>query len=65
VAVGLGDAIDPVCQASVPMHDAVHVGRWQGRAWYFCGVDCRARFFANPLRYAAFAPGVPGVPERT
>lgn len=55
VPVGMSDAVDPVCQASVTMAEAHH-GRWQGRSWYFCSAECRARFLANPLRYSALAP---------
>lgn len=58
----LDEAIDPVCQASVTISEARHVGTWQGLTWYFCCAACRAKFLANPLRYAAFAPGSSGPP---
>jgi P-type Cu+ transporter len=51
-----------VCQTSIEISEARHFGTWQGLTWYFCSAACRSKFLANPLRYSAFAPGMPGAP---
>ncbi len=49
-------AVDPVCQVYVVIADAHHAACWDHRTWHFCSATCKAKFLANPLRYAGFAP---------
>jgi xanthine dehydrogenase accessory factor len=46
------EAIDPVCGMSVAVEGAKHVLLHEGRTYLFCGAGCRARFEADPARYA-------------
>jgi len=45
-------AIDPVCQMTVAVGTARHVGTWDQRTWYFCCAGCKSRFLADPAKYA-------------
>ena len=47
---------DPVCGAAVEPETAAArqlVTQFEGRAYIFCGLSCRARFEHAPTRYAA------------
>jgi uncharacterized membrane protein YraQ (UPF0718 family)/YHS domain-containing protein len=43
---------DPVCGMTVDRSQATHLDH-KGKRYYFCGPGCRARFEADPERYAA------------
>jgi xanthine dehydrogenase accessory factor len=45
------EAIDPVCGMAVTIAGARHQTAYEGKVWYFCCGDCRARFEADPLPY--------------
>jgi len=47
------EAIDPVCGMTVEIATARHTAEHAGRTIYFCGGGCRARFLAEPERFAA------------
>jgi P-type Cu+ transporter len=53
---------DPVCGMTVTIHSP-HVAHSQGTAVYFCCAGCKAKFLADPAKYAiaAVKPPVPGV----
>jgi xanthine dehydrogenase accessory factor len=55
VPVSAAAATDPVCQRDLETADARFLGSWDGDTWYFCSAACKHKFFANPLRYSAFA----------
>jgi Cu+-exporting ATPase len=67
-----GGAVDPVCGMTVDPSRAASA-TWKGDTFYFCHPGCRARFEADPARYArpggessapaepAAAPGTPWV----
>jgi xanthine dehydrogenase accessory factor len=46
------EAVDPVCGMSVATTGARHHARVKGRTYYFCCEGCRAKFLADPARYA-------------
>ncbi len=46
------EAVDPVCGMIVAVHGA-EAAEHEGVAYSFCSPGCRARFEANPARYAA------------
>jgi xanthine dehydrogenase accessory factor len=46
-------AIDPVCGMSVTIAGARHWTEYGGKTWYFCCGGCKARFEADPQRFAA------------
>lgn len=46
-------AIDPICGMTVEIATARHTAEHAGRTWYFCCGGCRAKFLAEPERYAA------------
>ena len=48
-------AIDPICGMTVEIATARHTAEHAGRTWYFCCGGCRARFLAEPERYAGSA----------
>lgn len=43
--------VDPVCRMSVTRGGAAGRLRYAGREWWFCSLDCTARFSAAPDRY--------------
>lgn len=45
--------IDPVCRMRVERHGAAGRLRFQGTEYFFCSLDCTARFAARPAAYAA------------
>jgi uncharacterized protein len=51
-------ARDPVCGMSVDPSQALSLDH-EGTRYYFCGPGCRARFEADPERYAARGAGEP------
>ena len=44
-------AIDPVCGMTVNPANAASSSAHHGKAWYFCGLGCKAKFDANPAAY--------------
>jgi YHS domain-containing protein len=48
---------DPVCGMTVPTATAKS-SLWDGRAYYFCSQDCRAKFEASPATFLGTAPSV-------
>jgi class 3 adenylate cyclase/YHS domain-containing protein len=52
-----GIAIDPVCQMRVERDRAPGRLRHDGVEWWFCSLECAARFAAAPERYIAERPG--------
>jgi len=48
-------AIDPICGMTVEIATARHTAEHGGRTWYFCCGGCRARFLAEPERFAGSA----------
>jgi Cu+-exporting ATPase len=48
--------IDPVCGARLERSRAVAASAHEGRAYFFCSQECKARFDADP---EAFAPAEP------
>ncbi|MDO8283708.1 MAG: heavy metal translocating P-type ATPase [Rhodoferax sp.] len=51
---------DPVCGMAVTPQSA-HVLQHDGKPLYFCSAGCKAKFAANPARYAASTPKIPMV----
>ena len=47
------EAIDPVCGMSVTVAGAHHTAEVGGTKYYFCCAGCRAKFLAEPARYAS------------
>lgn len=48
---------DPVCGMLVRLEDAAGQEVYEGRRYYFCSADCRAKFVAAPERYVAAQRG--------
>ena len=51
----VAEAVDPVCGMTVAVEGARAMAVHEGVTYVFCGAHCRARFEAEPER---FAPGV-------
>ena len=51
-----GSARDPVCGMSVDKANAKHRSEHAGETFYFCCAGCKAKFDAEPGRYAQKAP---------
>ncbi|MBE1162711.1 heavy metal translocating P-type ATPase [Dyella acidiphila] len=49
-------ARDPICGMSVAIASATHRSDYHGQAFYFCCAGCKAKFDAEPARYAAATP---------
>src|SRR5690348_10192236 len=49
-------AKDPVCGMTVDPATAKHRADYAGMTYYFCSAGCRAKFVADPSRYAAAEP---------
>ncbi len=47
-----GSALDPVCGMTVATATAKHTHEWSDKTWYFCCGHCKAKFAAEPERYA-------------
>ena len=56
---GAVKAKDPVCGMTVDPATAKHRAEHEGRTWYFCCAGCRAKFEADPARYAEAADAAP------
>lgn len=54
-----GIATDPVCQMRVERDRAPGRLRHAGVEWWFCSLECVARFAASPARYLPADPNVP------
>src|SRR5262245_5688655 len=44
-------AIDPVCGMTVTIKPTSHRTEHDGEAYYFCGLKCRDKFVAEPMKY--------------
>jgi Cu+-exporting ATPase len=53
---GADKAVDPICGMQVDTAAARHTSSYQGRTYYFCCGGCKAKFEAEPGRYAQPAP---------
>ncbi|GLQ94014.1 heavy metal translocating P-type ATPase [Dyella acidisoli] len=51
-----GKARDPICGMSVDTTGAKHRSDYAGETFYFCCAGCKAKFDAEPARYAQNAP---------
>jgi len=47
------EALDPICGMTVTVAGARYSAEAGGRTWVFCCAGCRAKFLADPARYAA------------
>ena len=54
-----GQARDPVCGMAVDTATATHFAEHGGTKYYFCCGGCRAKFEADPARFAAPPPAKP------
>lgn len=43
--------LDPVCKMEVTPASAEGQSEYGGRAFYFCSMECKRRFDADPARY--------------
>jgi len=50
-AVGAGGGRDPVCGMAAPA-DSPHQSTYAGVTYHFCSAECRAKFEAQPAKYA-------------
>jgi Cu+-exporting ATPase len=50
-------ASDPVCGVRIDEAECWGIARFEGRTFYFCSELCKARFDADPERYAVGAGG--------
>jgi Cu+-exporting ATPase len=48
-------ASDPVCGVRIDEAECWGIARFEGRTFYFCSELCKARFDADPERYAVGA----------
>jgi YHS domain-containing protein len=48
----LASAVDPVCGREVRRADAAGAIDHHGTVYFFCSLDCKAAFQADPARYA-------------
>lgn len=46
-------AKDPICGMTIEESDAVGSSEYEGTTYYFCSMDCKEEFDANPSDYAA------------
>ena len=44
-------AVDPVCGMTVDTRTAKHRAAHDGRAYFFCSANCKAKFEHNPANY--------------
>jgi len=51
-------AHDPVCLMEIDPHKAKAVAEYKGRTYYFCSVQCREKFLAQPDMFLDAAPGI-------
>ncbi len=52
----LGKAIDPVCGMTVKKKEAAATSEHQGKTYYFCHVNCKKAFDAEPEKYLSEGP---------
>ena len=45
-------AVDPVCGMTVNENTAPAKAEFQGKTFYFCSEECKARFQQDPAKYA-------------
>jgi Cu+-exporting ATPase len=62
--VSAAELKDPVCGMTVT-EQSPHHAEHEGRTYYFCSAKCRAKFAAEPARYAQPAPPAPPAVEVT
>jgi Cu+-exporting ATPase len=53
---------DPVCGMGVDPRAAAHQAKHEGRVYFFCSADCRAKFLANPAKYLNPVPATEAKP---
>jgi P-type Cu+ transporter len=46
-------AKDPVCGMDVDPRKAAAQSKYQGQVIYFCAVECKVKFDADPARYTS------------
>src|SRR6516164_11762797 len=59
-------AIDPVCGMTVDPHASLHCHSYRVRTYYFCSVECREKFAADPAKYVGSEtpkPALAPIPE--
>ncbi|ODT88518.1 heavy metal translocating P-type ATPase [Phenylobacterium sp. SCN 70-31] len=61
---GGGKVLDPVCGMTVDPATTPHRTRHEGRDVFFCSAGCRAKFEADPARYADGPPAPTGAEAR-
>jgi Cu+-exporting ATPase len=44
--------MDPVCGMTVSRGEVAESSEYQGRTYYFCSSECKARFDKEPLQYS-------------
>jgi P-type Cu+ transporter len=52
----LGKAIDPVCGMTVKKKEAAATSEYQGKTYYFCNVNCKKAFDAEPEKFLTEGP---------
>ncbi len=52
----LGKAIDPVCGMTVKKKEAAATSEYQGKTYYFCNVNCKKAFDAEPDKFLTEGP---------
>jgi YHS domain-containing protein len=56
--IELASAIDPVCGREVRRAEAAGAVDYHGTLYFFCSIDCKAAFEAEPTQYA-LSPSAP------
>jgi Cu+-exporting ATPase len=46
---------DPVCGMQIDSSQAPAQSQYQGQTYYFCSVECKQKFDANPKKFATAA----------
>jgi YHS domain-containing protein len=46
---------DPVCGAQLEPMDTEHISEYGGSVFYFCSIECKRQFDANPENYGSVA----------
>ena len=47
---------DVVCGMQIDRAKAAGTSQFQGKTYYFCSKECKAKFDANPAQYAKSSP---------
>ena len=50
--VAMDKVRDPVCGMTIERDEAAATSEYQGKTFYFCNPGCKAKFDAEPGRYA-------------